>query len=97
MRDVEYLNVYEHPNGRIITRSSGRCIHPAWVANDYIQWDEEHGKYGLYRYDTAPPRDTKGSIILPGGALIGPKVHERVGAEPSFERALDWLLNRPRL
>jgi hypothetical protein len=91
--DVAYLRVYTCQGGRVITKVRGSCryTHPAWQVNDYIQWDAEHGKYGLYKYVTP--------VAFIGGDIthFPPQPsHERVGAEPSFERALDWLLRRNR-
>ena len=79
MRDVDHAVLYEHPAGRIYTRWGGRLIAPAYLANDYIQWDEEQKKYGLYQYslNMRPPTEPS---------------HDRVGAEPTFERAVEWLL-----
>lgn len=80
MKDVHHLSAYEHPNGRIYCCTGGLTIGPMWLLKSYIQWDEEHGKYGLYRYLVASHDNPEAPT------------HDRVGAEPSFEAALDWLL-----
>jgi hypothetical protein len=88
------LEAYDHPDGRIYALVGGLMIAPWYAANSYIQWSEEHQKYGLYKYDPMPSSGPKGGIIIPGSVLVAPRTHDRVGAEPSFERALDWLTGR---
>jgi hypothetical protein len=96
MQGIDHINVYDEPEGRIYTRAGGRCISPAYLANDYVQWNPEHQKYGCYKYDPMPSSGPKGGIIIPGSALVAPQTHDRVGATPFFEEAMNWLLGKGR-
>jgi len=82
----------DHSSGRIYYLMLRRTTHlwyrPAWAENNYIQWDEKHGKYGLYRHVGRRSAE----IPFQPGMWEALMPHDRVGAEPSFEAALDWLL-----
>lgn len=96
MRDTWYLAAYGHPNGRIICRATADGVLHAWAMSDYIQWDEEHGKYALYKYNGEQEHFCGGVIQELFACTVKKPPHDRVGAEPSFERALDWLLRGGR-
>jgi hypothetical protein len=76
----------DHANGRIyyqvVRRTSRNMDRPAWSENHFFQWDDEHGKYGLYQYAPSKPFGV-GELQI---------THDRVGAEPRFEDALNWLI-----
>jgi hypothetical protein len=71
--------VFEEEAGRIYCRAGEGSTTPAWMFTDYVQWNTQRRKYGLY--------------FFVGKARDG---HDRVGATPSFEQALDWLLQAAR-
>jgi hypothetical protein len=86
-----HIIIYDLPDGRIYARIGGRCVAPWYAANDYVQWNPEHQKYGCYKY--------MGRNFFIGGEIAHipqPPSHDRVGATPFFEEAMNWLLGKGR-
>ena len=98
LNDFAVLRVYEDPVGRIYcyVLQKGRVPDPAWATNNYIQWNEKWEKYALYRYQAHRPFGSRVGVVVPvGDSAIGVvPSHHRVGAMPSFEQAVDWLLGK---